>query len=643
MSAEVLDAHLINTMPYGELCEYLSEALSAAGYRVEVPDSAQGQEIDFLLVDENQKKTVAALWRNNSVKVSAPFLRKLLRAQGHYSATYGMVVSRMPLSGPAKKLADQHDLIVWDREHIEANLDGMTIGGDDVEAESEDLMPDDLREEVENPPEVSVDEMSEDEVDALGEALRILEQMEQEKKENRLRREYHVPFDYSAPPGPDNIGPYDWQMQFHNAGKNFQERCLIAANRIGKTHCGAAECAFHLTGEYPSWWNGKRFTEPTRGWVGSDTNETSREIVQKALIGSPRGTGWIPKDRIVDVTYRQAGIPDVIDSITVRHINGGISRLLFKTYEQGRKKWQGTSIHFVWFDEEPPLDIFTEGMTRVLDTRGLVMVTFTPLSGASEVVMHFIDGGDGIWVFNATWDDAPHLTDEDKRRMLASFPEHERATRARGTPMVGSGVVYPTPDEDVMVDAFQIPSYYRRICGIDFGIDHPFAAVWLAHDADSDVLYLYDCYKASGQTAAYHADCIKKRGDWIPVSWPHDGMHRDKASGQALKEQYRKKGVNMLPISARYTDDKGGAVAREPIVQEIDERMRTGRLKVFSHLSDWFREKRMYHRKDGVIVAEMDDLLSATNYATMMLRFARNQERRILPARTADYDPLARI
>jgi len=146
-----------------------------------------------------------------------------------------------------------------------------------------------------------------------------------------------------------------------------------------------------------------------------------------------------------------------------------------------------------------------------------------------------------------------------------------------------------------------------------------------------------------GQTAAYHTDAIKSRGDWIPVAWPHDGMQREKSSGEPLANQYRAKGVNMMPDSARYDDESGGPQPTEPVVLEVDERMRTGRFKVFSNLSDWFREKRMYHRKDGLIVRENDDIMAATQYAVMMKRFARTRVRRTMPQQVAEFDPFSYI
>ena len=226
-----------------------------------------------------------------------------------------------------------------------------------------------------------------------------------------------------------------------------------------------------------------------------------------------------------------------------------------------------------------------------------------------------------------------------------SYPEHARATRAKGVPMMGSGGVYTIADEEIMCDPFELPSYFRRIVGIDFGIDHPAAAAWIAFDADTDIVYVTDCYKQSGETALYHANAISQRGAWIPVAWPHDGMVRDMGGGIALKDQYMQHGCNMLAESARYDDFKGGGQSREPITIEILERMRTGRFKVFRHLHEWFEEKRMLHRKDGRIVPEKDDIESATRYAVMSLRYATSDEEENAPRQEyqdfSQYDALA--
>lgn len=188
--------------------------------------------------------------------------------------------------------------------------------------------------------------------------------------------------------------PYSKQRAFHAEGKSHRERLLMAGNQLGKTYCGAAEVAFHLTGGYPDWWEGRRFDRATRWWAGSKTGEVTRDGVQRYLVGEPKneaewGTGMVPKANLVDWSRRQ-GIADALDSVTVRHVSGGISTLGFKSYDQGRQKWQGETLDGVWFDEEPPMDIYMEGLTRTNATGGIVMITFTPLLGMSEVVSMFL-------------------------------------------------------------------------------------------------------------------------------------------------------------------------------------------------------------------------------------------------------------
>ena len=194
--------------------------------------------------------------------------------------------------------------------------------------------------------------------------------------------------------------PYPKQLTFHAAGAQHNARLLMAANQVGKTLCGAAECALHLTGRYDDWeratgirWPGRRFTRPTRGWAGCDTWDNVRDGVQRMLIGPPRieaewGTGLVPAENLVQVV-RRPGTADAIDSIVVQHVSGGLSMLSAKSYDQGRRRWQGETLDFVWFDEEPPYDIYIEGRTRTNATGGMVWLTFTPLLGMSAVVLSF--------------------------------------------------------------------------------------------------------------------------------------------------------------------------------------------------------------------------------------------------------------
>lgn len=459
--------------------------------------------------------------------------------------------------------------------------------------------------------------------------------------------------------------PYEWQRDFHSHGLHCPERMLMAANRVGKTISAACEVSFHLTGDYPKpgeyrysatdtaviagfanvgddvWpegWTGKRFERPTLVWTGSPTNETSRDIVQAELLGGlgeKLGTGWVPKAKILGTPKtRQAGVKDVVDSFQVRHKSGGLSTCNLKTYEQGWQKWQGTAPHVVWLDEEPDdYKIFSEAQTRILTSKGILLVTFTPLLGETELVLHFRDlagvEGSGVYLRGASWNDAPHLSDEDKTRLAASYRAHERKARTEGIPMMGEGAVFPVNDDQISIQPFEIPKHWARIKGIDFGIaeGHPAAGAEIAWDRDQDVIYVIDCYRKSHEEAPYHVAWLNKSNKDVPVAWPHDGMNREKVGGRILADAYRSHGANMLAKSARYkvageSDDKGGPQPVEPIVEEVLERMMTGRFRVFAHLSEWFEEKRSYHRKDGLIVARRDDILKATFYAIMMRRYA---------------------
>ena len=430
--------------------------------------------------------------------------------------------------------------------------------------------------------------------------------------------------------------PYPFQEAFHEAGRTNPERMLMCANGVGKTVSGAAETAFHLTGLYPEDWTGYRFKKPIKAWVGSITNESQRDATQPSLLGADiyenLGTGFIPRSCIIGKPrVRQAGISDVVDSCIIRHASGGTSHLFFKTYAMGWRVWQGGDPNIIWLDEEPDefdnkqRPIFSEAQTRVVRTAGLLYVTYTPLLGETELTRHFMyPRGDGIWWKGATWEDAPHLSEEHKTRLKKTYPDYQLETRTKGLPMMGEGRVYAISEDDIMCRPFEIPRHFARICGMDFGINknHPTAFAWLAWDRDTDVVYLYDCYRRAEAEPSIHAEACKRRGKWIPVAWPHDGVNTDKTNGKAIRDVYLEHGVNMLSHCASYDEKKLGAQPVEPIILEMQERMKTGRFKVWNTCVEWFEEFRSYHRKNGKVVAHHDDVLKASMYGLMMLRWS---------------------
>ncbi|MGH8446876.1 MAG: terminase large subunit domain-containing protein [Solimonas sp.] len=433
--------------------------------------------------------------------------------------------------------------------------------------------------------------------------------------------------------------PYPKQAVFHEAGRLYRERMLKAGNQQGKTWSAGAEVAMHLTGRYPDDWKGKRFDKPIAAWAAGVTGESTRDNPQRILMGriGQFGTGAIPKECLIDHTNSR-GVADALDTVLVRHASGGVSILQFKSYEKGREKWQGETLDLIWFDEEPPLEIYTEGITRTNATKGCILITYTPLQGMSEVTCLYLkDPTPDRHVTNMTINDALHYSPEERAQIIASYPAHEREARVNGVPMMGSGRIFPLSKEAVSYEPIQFPPYFRRLAAVDFGWDHPFAAVWGAYDPDADVIYIYDAYRRREAGVIEHAAVLRAKGVWIPVAWPHDGLQHDKGSGEQLAEQFRKQGINMLHEHAQFppTKQEGESAASRISVEaglsEMLERFQTGRLKVASHLNDWFEEFLMYHREEGKVVKEMDDLISATRYLLMMLRHATTRREKDMP------------
>jgi phage terminase large subunit-like protein len=418
--------------------------------------------------------------------------------------------------------------------------------------------------------------------------------------------------------------PYTKQLAFFQLGASHPERLLMAANRFGKTECGAFEITCHLTGLYPHWWNGRRFHHPIDAWVGGVTNESARDVVQEKLLGPPAqrslwGSGMIPQDALQDISMAR-GVADLVDTINVRHVSGGVSSVQIKSYERGREKWQGTGKHAVWMDEEPPQDIYTEARTRTLDKQGIVLVTFTPLLGMSEVVRRFLlEVSPQRAIVTATIDDAEHFSAEQRQAIVDSYAPHEREARTKGIPTLGSGRIFPVEEAAIVIQPIVIQPHWPRIGGLDFGWDHPTSAIELAWDRDKDVVYLTKDYRVRQTLPALHTAALKPWGKSMPWSWPHDGLITDKTSGIQVAEQYRDLGLNMLPERATFSDGTNGVEAG--LIQML-ERMQTNRWKVFSTCGVWLEEFRLYHREDGKVVKEYDDTIDASRYAYMMLRMA---------------------
>lgn len=448
----------------------------------------------------------------------------------------------------------------------------------------------------------------------LAKAKEIIEVFEAEERRRRFRKiELYV--------------PYPKQKEFHTLGATKRERLLMAGNQQGKTYSGAAETSFHMTGLYPADWQGRKWDRPTQGWICGESSTLVRDTQQRLLCGTPGvdddfGTGLIPKHCFVDKPSLARGVTDAYDTIQVRHVSGGTSVATFKSYEQGRQKFQAATLDWEWLDEEPDEAIYQECLARITATGGMMYMTFTPLKGRSKVVIRFMDeeSPDRV-VVNMQIEDAKHIPAEERQKIIDGYLPHEREARVRGVPLLGSGAVFVMPEGAVVEPRIeQIPKEWVKIWGIDFGIDHPFAGALLLWDRETDIIHIHHAFRMPDKFPIDHAAAMKPIGIEVPVAWPQDGTAREKSGGGPLHLLYSAQGLRMLHEHATWPD---GGRSTEAGVLEMQERERGGKLKYASHLSDLLEERRFYHRKDGQLVKIKDDIISAVRVGIMMKRFAR--------------------
>lgn len=429
-----------------------------------------------------------------------------------------------------------------------------------------------------------------------------------------LLQEYRIRFGYYE--------PHAKQKLFHDLGLHAVERVFLAGNGTGKTYCGALEVCMHLTGVYPSWWAGRRYTRPITAWVLGESNEVVRTTLQQYYVGALQGTpGGLDPGLIVKRTWK-SGVNDAVDMVWVRHRHGGLSSVAFKSYEQGRKKVQSAKVDIVHCDEEPPESIYQELLMRTMRVAdSLFLITATPLSGLTNVIRGFLEV-DGVQLregqivhgrthVSASWDDNPYLPESEKERMRLTMSPHERDIRERGIPSLGSGLVYPVSDSQVVVDPFPIPEHWARVYGLDFGWNpSPTAAVFAAHDRDADVLYLTAEYAATELTPQKHAVHLLTMGaNWMPGVFDPAGKISAQKDGEKLIHLYRDAGLRCL-VPANNSKEEG--------VMRVLERMQSGRLKIVSTLRGVLSEWRVYSRDDtGIIKKGNDHYMDCMRYIVM--------------------------
>jgi phage terminase large subunit-like protein len=420
---------------------------------------------------------------------------------------------------------------------------------------------------------------------------------------------------------------YPWQKECFEAMEH-QTMC-IAANRTGKTLSAGYHTACDLTGDYPEWWTGFKQTHAPYALAMGVDNEQLKIVVQTELFGQVDDKkkfsgGWIHPSEILRVEW-SGQITGLARRVTIKS-KYGRSVLTLRAYSASKTgtatlSFAGSNIDLIWIDECPPDELVGQLVTRTmmgnLGTGGRIRYTMTPELGATQLVTNFLEDrkkGQKL-VGPVAWSECPHLTPELQEQILSGIPEHEREMRSKGIPFFGSGLVYPIAEDRITVPDFKIPPHYRMIRAMDLGIDHPTAIVWLAHSPEDDVIYLCKTYAVKGENAATHAQAANSMWKFAPVVFPHDVDTREKGSGKTIRRFYNEAGLTRT-LDFKNVD---GSITVEPGIHQIMERMRDGRFKVFHTCTEFFREFRLYHRNDGKLVKENDDVMDALRYGAMMI------------------------
>ena len=338
-----------------------------------------------------------------------------------------------------------------------------------------------------------------------------------------------------------NVGEkiHQKQLAFHKCTK--RNRWVFGGNRSGKTECGAVECVYMARGIHPYRENRK----DTCGWVVSLSTQVQRDVAQKKILHYLR-RDWI-EEIVMQSGRKDAPESGVIDFIRVKNVFGGSSLIGFKSCDQGREKFQGTSLDYVWFDEEPPKDIYLECRMRVLDRRGDIFGTMTPLKGLTFVYNDIYlnrNNDSEVWYEFMQWSDNPYLDKEEIGQLEGCLDERALQSRKFGKFAAAEGLVYPEFDESVhVIEPFSVPKEWQDCISIDPGLNNPLSAHWYAVDFDDNVYVIAEHYEA-GRDIDYHSEKIKEISK--SLDWKRDGQGRVRAFIDSAAKQRTLSGVKSV-------------------------------------------------------------------------------------------------
>lgn len=414
---------------------------------------------------------------------------------------------------------------------------------------------------------------------------------------------------------PLSIDKYIKHKEFIELANKYRVRLFMGGNRCGKSVLALFESTCHALNFYPEWWTGYRYTHKEGKdftvWIVSDSWETSRDIIQRPLLyeneGAEFGTGFLPHDSIIEVRS-MSGVANCISYVRIKRKGGGVGTIFFKSSAAGRKKFQGTAIDLVVFDEEPPLEIYEECLLRTMTTRGRCDLYFTPLSGLTPMIELFEKDRDDPEArkiaLSVGWEDCPHIDEEMIKEMTSNIPAFQLEARSKGIPTLGAGAIYRYTEKHITCEPFEIQKHWKVWYGMDVGWKTT-AVVFFAEDPNNGTMYVFDELYIHEERPDEYARKIKMRGKYLKGVIDPASAGASQHDGRSIKNLL---GTEGLDLTSANNDVEFG-------ILKVSEAFNFDKLKIFNTCKSLIQEYRSYHRDEkGKIVKVKDHALDAMRY-----------------------------
>ncbi len=352
--------------------------------------------------------------------------------------------------------------------------------------------------------------------------------------------------------------PQDYQIPFHESvakGKLF-----IGGNRSGKTVGGAAEAVMRATGRHN---RDDLKRPPVKGRiVAVDFDNGVEKIVKPEIIR------WMPPSALINQSWEDS-FNRQLRTLTLA--NG--SMIEFMSYDQDVDKFAGTSRDWIWFDEEPPEDIFNECMLRLADVDGDWWLTMTPLIDASWTLDRLYEPflqkkGLEIEVFEVETTQNKYVNEGALKRLLVGMSDEQIAARTKGQYFTYGGLVYRGSFDSgrhIIPDIVNTDDWrnYRTSWGhfrmLDHGYRNPTAVLFGCFDEEGRII-IYDEYYHTGRLVHENAVGIHAHTEALGIVPEYTVgdpsiANKDPITGTSIHVEYAEHG---LYISLGHNDVRGG-------------------------------------------------------------------------------------